>query len=471
MKARRTFAITRKVFLGFVHDRRTLLFVLFQPILVMVLFGYTFGADPENLPVDVVNADEGVDIGASTSHIVKVSNNITNNLKEGSTLEVREWKITSWTYDCAITNSGGKAKITLSGGTHNLTQGELVHLFGFNNISYNRRGVVSTVIDPSSFVCDINYTADDTGTVLITDTAQVLEQAKQRVKDGKSWCVFFFPANFSENARDSAMGEKEKSVNLTMELYLDASNVNIVAPIVKKVNDAILESIKELSLEFGRNNTGAIDIQKNYIYGSADTKFIDNFAPGMMGFALVIITIGLSILTFVQEKTNMTLDRLIASPITEAEIVLGNAMGFSVIAIAQSIITLSVAVLWFGVSINPVRIPLTLGILILLSLGHLGIGIFFSAYSQNEFQAVQLLPLVMFPSILLSGLFWPVESIPSFIRPLSYIVPLRWGIEALRDVMLRDWNILDVWLHILILAGFAVFSLGASILLLKYKRL
>ena len=84
--------------------------------------------------------------------------------------------------------------------------------------------------------------------------------------------------------------------------------------------------------------------------------------------------------------------------------------------------------------------------------------------------AIQFIPPVLFPSILLAGLFWPVESIPKFLQPLSYFVPLRYAIEAERSIMLRGWGLGDIWFEVGILVVFAVLTLGGSILLLKRKR-
>jgi len=88
----------------------------------------------------------------------------------------------------------------------------------------------------------------------------------------------------------------------------------------------------------------------------------------------------------------------------------------------------------------------------------------------GKFTAVQFIPLIIFPSILLAGLFWPIESIPSYLQPLSYIIPLRYGIDAERSIMLRGWGIGEIWVDILVLVLFALLTLSASVLLLKRKN-
>jgi len=132
-------------------------------------------------------------------------------------------------------------------------------------------------------------------------------------------------------------------------------------------------------------------------------------------------------------------------------------------------VILIAAILIFDISIVG-NVFLALGVVVLLGIGHQGLGILLSAGGKNALQAIQFIPLVLFPSILLAGLFWPVESIPKFLQPLSYAVPLRYAIDAERSIMLRGWGLGDIWFEVVVLVGFAVLTLGGSILLLKRKR-
>jgi ABC-2 type transport system permease protein len=113
---------------------------------------------------------------------------------------------------------------------------------------------------------------------------------------------------------------------------------------------------------------------------------------------------------------------------------------------------------------------LALFVVFLIGIGHQGFGILLSTGAKNELQAIQFIPLIIFPSILLSGLFWPVESIPSVLQPLSYLIPLRYGIDAERAIMLRGWGVGEIWLDLVVLVVFAALTLGASILLLKKRK-
>ncbi len=255
-----------------------------------------------------------------------------------------------------------------------------------------------------------------------------------------------------------------------VEIYLDGSNPTMVAAIIKEVTKSIQTTLKELSATL--NITQAempIAIEQVYAYGGGETRFIDYFAPGVVSFAIMMVTTMITIILFVNERRNGTLQRLLVSPASESEIVVGYALAFAVIGVIQSIVVLVAAILFFGITIVG-NIFLALFVILLLAFGHQGLGILLSAGAKNELQAIQFIPLILFPSILLAGLFWPIESIPSYLQPLSYLIPLRYGIDAERSIMLRGWGVGEIWVDIGILVLFAVLTLSASVLLLKRKN-
>ena len=94
----------------------------------------------------------------------------------------------------------------------------------------------------------------------------------------------------------------------------------------------------------------------------------------------------------------------------------------------------------------------------------LGLGMMLSSAARNELQAVQTIPLILFPSILLTGVFFPLEAIPGGLRVFSYLVPLTYASDALRSVMLRGWGVGEIWVQIVVLFAYAFLALlGAAV--------
>ncbi|MFA5772334.1 MAG: ABC transporter permease [Thermoplasmata archaeon] len=391
MNARRTLAFTRRTLMQFRHDRRTFAFVLVMPLLMILIFGYTFGGEVSNVKVEVINQDVG-------------------------------------------------------------------------------------------YVADrvINNTNHDTLTITMsTDTVT----SKKLVDDGKTWAAIIFPANFTSNlvkymTFNASATNAANSTNVTntiapirpaVEIYLDGSNPNMAGAVMKAVNTAIINTINDIAREMNRSASEIpINVTANYAYGGENTKFIDYFAPGVISFAIMMVTTMITIILFVFERRNGTLQRLLASPASEVEIVLGYALAFGVIGMIQSIVILSAAILVFNITIAG-NILLALFVVMLLAVGHQGLGILLSSWAKNELQAIQFIPLIIFPSVLLAGLFWPIESVPALLRPIGYIIPLKYGIDAERSIMLRGWGIGQIWFEITILVVFALLTLGASVLLLKRR--
>jgi ABC-2 type transport system permease protein len=390
MRLRRTLAFSRRALLQFRHDRRTFAFVLIMPLLMILIFGYTFGGDVKGIAIEVVNHDTGFLPGSSLE------------LPDGLLLAQK------------ITQNIDEEVLSLHANTES-------------------------------------------------------ENARQIVREGKAWAAILFPANFTQNFLASLM--TSNTIPLPkIEIYIDGSNPTIVAAVIKEVTQSVQTTLKELSASLNISEVHMpITIEQVYAYGGGETRFIDYFAPGVVSFAIMMVTTMITIILFVNERRNGTLHRLLVSPASESEIVIGYALAFAVIGVLQSIVVLVAAILFFGITIVG-NIFLALLVILLLAFGHQGLGILLSAGAKNELQAIQFIPLILFPSILLAGLFWPIESIPSYLQPLSYVIPLRYGIDAERSIMLRGWGIGEIWFDITILVLFAVLTLSASVLLLKRKN-
>jgi ABC-2 type transport system permease protein len=291
-----------------------------------------------------------------------------------------------------------------------------------------------------------------------------LEDALEEVEDGKAWAVIHFPRNFTLSLQLSILGAVNDSLpESMMTLHLDGSNTQVASSIVAEVMDAIFETVEEHNPDLALSSFSTID----YVYGE-NVRFIDFFAPGIIGLITTMITIILTIVSFVRERTNGTLDRLFVSPASPTDIVMGYTMTFSLIALFQSVELVAVASLLFNIAFEG-SILFALALIVLYAIGILGLGILLSTLAKNEFQAIQFVPLIFTPSILLAGILWPIESMPEFIRPISALIPLTYLADALRSVMIRGWGPAEVWVQMTFLIFFALLTIGASILLMKMK--
>ena len=214
-------------------------------------------------------------------------------------------------------------------------------------------------------------------------------------------------------------------------------------------------------------------IERRTIYLSPDASQADVFAPiflGLFGYFFVYLLTGIS---FLRERIGGTLERLLGTPVTRGEIVLGYSLGFSTFAAVQ-VVLLTLFIL------NSVEVPaigplpsFTIGlgvasagspylaflVALLLSIGAVNLGIFLSTFARTELQILQFIPLVIVPQILLGGVFWPVDRLPDVLNAIAQILPLTYAVDALREVMLKgaDLGSSAVQLDLGVLAGIALF--------------
>ena len=298
--------------------------------------------------------------------------------------------------------------------------------------------------------------------VLKVDYVDTKDEGVQRVEKGGAYGVIIFPQNFTRDIY-SRIQNPSLSVSTTIEVRLDKSNVNVANAIAKAVSDAVLKTMKDTG------NAAPVTVNAdNAIYGKG-AKFMDFFVPGIMAFVVFMLTTLLTLISFVGERTSGNLERLQATPLRASEIVIGYAITFSIIGMLQSILLLVIGVAVFNIMIVG-HIALAFLVIALLAVVSLSLGILLSSLAKREAQAIQFFPLIVLPTFLLAGIFWPVEAIPSWLRPLSYAIPPSYAVDATRSVMLRGWGIGGIWVDIVALLGFAVAFLSLAVWSLQRGR-
>lgn len=218
------------------------------------------------------------------------------------------------------------------------------------------------------------------------------------------------------------------------------------------------------------------------IFLSADADELDVLAPVFLAYFGYFFVFMLTGISFLRERVGGTLERLLSTPVSRAEIVLGYSLGFGFFATLQ-VIVLTLFVLGrldvpaigplpaftIGLAIQSAGSPLIAFLItILLSLGAVNLGIFLSTFARSELQIIQFIPLVIIPQGLLGGIFWPIDRLPDVLQVVAHALPMAYAVDGLKAVMLRGADLADaaVRLDVLVLAGIAalfVVLAGATI--------
>jgi len=156
-----------------------------------------------------------------------------------------------------------------------------------------------------------------------------------------------------------------------------------------------------------------------------------------------------------------------ASPLRRSEIVLGYMLGFTVLAIVQAIEVLAFSLLVLHVH-NDGNIGLIFLLEVLMAIAAVNLGIFLSMFARTEFQAVQFIPLVILPQVLLAGIIFPISTEPGALQVLSHVLPLTYAVNGMRDIMIKgadlSWSSLQLDFGVILGFGILVILAAAATL-------
>ncbi|MDP6100944.1 MAG: ABC transporter permease [Dehalococcoidia bacterium] len=182
---------------------------------------------------------------------------------------------------------------------------------------------------------------------------------------------------------------------------------------------------------------------------------LDFAAPALVGVIVMFLVFILTGVSFLRERTQGTLERLLATPVGRWDVLLGYLVGFLVFAAVQSLLVVLSLVLVLQISYQGALWHIFLLVLVLATTS-LNMGIFFSTFARNEFQVMQFIPLVIVPQVFLGGVLVPVEQMPGYLEAVSRVLPLTYAIQGLRDIMVRGQGLEGIAMELGILAGFAI---------------
>jgi ABC-2 type transport system permease protein len=276
--------------------------------------------------------------------------------------------------------------------------------------------------------------------------------ARQALKDKKLDLVVVLPPDFSAQSR-------------TIDLLTLGLNPTGEASAIPAVQKAVLGAV------FDAAGAALPTIEHSTVYGSPDATTLDSLAPVVVGFFLYFFVFILTGISFLRERIGGTLERLLATPVSRAEIVLGYSLGFGFFATVQVAIVLAfvlgrldipalgpVPAFAIGLGVKTVGNPLIAYLLVfVLGLGAVSLGIFLSTFARTELQILQFIPIVIVPQALLSGFFWPIDQLPNLLQPVARVLPVTYAIDGLRQVMIAgaDLSSPQVLLDLGVLVGIA----------------
>lgn len=222
--------------------------------------------------------------------------------------------------------------------------------------------------------------------------------------------------------------------------------------------------VQDFALKHGLEGSGArggapvtsTGIQlRTRAFFNPDLTSQDYNVPAVIGLILMIMSLLLTALAVVREREVGTLDQLLVSPLTSGELMIGKTLPVAGIAMVQLVLVTTVALFWFRVPFRGAIPSLVLAALLFILAG-LSFGLLISAVSRTQQEAFLLMFLFLLPAIILSGMLYPVDTMPLFFQDLTLLNPLRHFLLVVREIFLKGAGLAELWpqyLYLALMAG------------------
>ncbi len=211
-----------------------------------------------------------------------------------------------------------------------------------------------------------------------------------------------------------------------------------------------------------------IDVESRNQYNE-NLESVYMFVPGTMAMILMLISALLTSISIVREKELGTMEVLLVSPLKPLQIVIGKVTPYVVLSLINAISIIALGYLVFGLPVQGSLVLLMAECMLFIMMA-LSLGILIST-STNSQQTAMFLSMIalMLPTILLSGFIYPIENMPVVLQWLSYIMPPKYFIIILKNIMLKGTGFAYVWKETLVLFGMTIFFIGASVRRFKIR--
>jgi ABC-2 type transport system permease protein len=287
------------------------------------------------------------------------------------------------------------------------------------------------------------------------------KQFSDILDSGKAKVVINIPSDFSKKIK--------KGQKASLQVLLDGSDPTSASSAMSYISGIIQQYFTGIMVTSSVRSSNPVNLVPRIWYNE-NLRSLNFYIPGLISSILMMLAAALTSLTIISEKENGTMEALIASPIRKSELMIGKILPYIIVAFWDVVLVTAVGKFWFLVPIKGNYILLLFCACIFLS-GALSIGLLFSTIAKTSQEAIQMALLTtMLPSMLLSGMIFPIENMPKVVQLVTYLVPARYFIAISRDIFLKGTGISYLWGNIIPLLIFTIIVMRLCIRAFK-KRL
>ena len=243
-----------------------------------------------------------------------------------------------------------------------------------------------------------------------------------------------------------------------VQVIINGDNSNAAATVMGYALRILQTSSTQYQLEAATSSGQAMSVEPRVWY-NPELRSALFLVPGLIAYIGMISAVISTALSVVREKERGTMEQVRMAPLSTIAYIVGKTLPYFCISMGTSIAVILASMLLFGLPMNGSWLMLILSLSLYLA-GALGLGLMISTVADSQQAAFQMAILASFlPTMMLSGFVFPIASMPAPIRAVTYIVPARYFLVALRSIVLKGAGIAVFWPHLVALAAYAAFML------------
>lgn len=332
-------------------------------------------------------------------------------------------------------------------------------IFGFvirNEIQDVRIAILDPSRDPVTL--DITHKILASGFFRLDDYLTSEEEVENIFRTGRIRQVVIFEDNFARRL--------EKEGTASIQLLADASDPNSAKMIVSYTQGIVATYLEELN----RNQSLPLSIEPRVrMMYNADLKSAFMFVPGTMALVLTLVSAMMTCITIVREKETGTMEAILVSPLKPVQIIAGKVTPYILLSCINAVVILLLGYYIFHLPIHGSLLLLFGETILFISLA-LSLGILISTVSNTQVVAMFISAFaLLLPTLLLSGFIFPIENMPKILQWLCAIMPPKYFIIILRNVMLKGTGLGEIWKETLVLSGMLMLFLSLSALRFRVR--
>jgi len=305
------------------------------------------------------------------------------------------------------------------------------------------RNIATAIFDRDNSVVSRELVARfiNSGYFEVVEYIDNYSQARELIDRGGAQAILFMNKGFGDKVKAGRPAQ--------LQIIVDGIDSNTAAIVLQYSNRIVSEFSEQLvRSEFGTLQGAVKKFGQVNLIGRAwfneNLESRNFYVPGVIATIVALITLMLTSMAIVREKEIGTMEQIMVTPITPKEFILGKTMPFALIGLIDVVLVSIVGVFWFDIPIRGSLLLLFFCTALYL-MTTLGIGLLISTISRTQQQAMMTTFFFFMPTILLSGLMFPIANMPTVIQWLTYLNPMRYFLVIIRGIFLKGVGFNTLW--------------------------